>query len=449
MGDVKAFLSQIEAATNPTEAEAIVKSANPDLVFALYKCLERVDSQEAKQFSGWLGSCLTKYNPTSSHGAGLYEFALHFTPQLIWLHLDLIGSTKHREVATNVECCLVCIYNVAAGGTSSRKEIRLAKLENASIYHDAHTRQHVTLTMSALQTSANITTLGRDPSCPERIDRIIGSNRSAVLRFILSQYCEQLGSRCAVSLIAFCHMCTRVCVSGFDLKKSSVHGVMSPGAIISPKVENCTKTESLPSADRLQPSISVDVLIGLRQAGRDDSNKKFMLDEKALSKLAGRARHCLAPEVYQELATGVHSCMFNGQEHCGMQALHALNWRATESLIPQVLMMTRALLHALNGPCGTPEDGFYGLSAQTFSTLPKILQHSILNRTTVDGAAPRDTPHISVQEPSPGPSPRQSTANIRSHFEFDANSAAAAAKGAADAEVTSSTSSTDCVETLV
>ena len=64
-----------------------------------------------------------------------------------------------------------------------------------------------------------------------------------------------------VGMLACGYLCTtvayRVCVSGFDLKKSSVHGVMSPGAIISPKVENCTKTESFPSADRLQPSISV------------------------------------------------------------------------------------------------------------------------------------------------------------------------------------------------
>ena len=37
---------------------------------------------------------------------------------------------------------------------------------------------------------------------------------------------------------------------------------------------------------------------------------------------------------------------FNGQEHCGMQALHALNWRATESLIPQVLMVSMDLSHA-------------------------------------------------------------------------------------------------------
>lgn len=36
--------------------------------------------------------------------------------------------------------------------------------------------------------------------------------------------------------------------------------------------------------------------------------------------------------------------------------------------------VTEALIHSLSGPCGSPEAGFFGLAAQTASSLPRVLQ---------------------------------------------------------------------------
>uniref|UniRef100_UPI00358F9195 hyccin-like isoform X2 n=1 Tax=Myxine glutinosa TaxID=7769 RepID=UPI00358F9195 len=146
----------------------------------------------------------------------LHRFTLQFLPALITCLLTARGSGNARRASGSLEALLLALYNLEiCNKDRSKKSFAIPSLSTPSVYHEG----------------GNMGTLEMQPALEGRESKRLAwhgplyhqetftaQNRFDVLTFLLLCYNASIACMPTSSYVALCSMCSRVCVSGFELQ---------------------------------------------------------------------------------------------------------------------------------------------------------------------------------------------------------------------------------------
>uniref|UniRef100_UPI00358DDF8C hyccin-like n=1 Tax=Myxine glutinosa TaxID=7769 RepID=UPI00358DDF8C len=146
----------------------------------------------------------------------LSRFTLQFLPALIFRYLTIGLCQDHRLQSSGcLEALLLALYNlqiVEKDGCSKILSFIIPSLSKPSIFHEPGTMGSLAIVESTiLGRAARVAYVGPLSQC----EVFTAQNRFEVLGFLLLCYNSAIAYMPRSSYRAFCHMCSRLCVSGF------------------------------------------------------------------------------------------------------------------------------------------------------------------------------------------------------------------------------------------
>ncbi|XP_069769985.1 hyccin isoform X4 [Narcine bancroftii] len=165
----------------------------------------------------------------------LKKFVLQFLPELMWSYLSVI-STRDMHSSGCIEALLLGIYNleiVDKDGCSKVQSFTVPSLSKPSVYHEPSSFGSMALTEGALSRHGLTRVVHSGPHCQR--ETFTAQNRFEVLTFLLHCYNAALVYMPGPSLQSLCHMCSRLCVSGYPRKLLKKYENVSSRIPVSPE----------------------------------------------------------------------------------------------------------------------------------------------------------------------------------------------------------------------
>ncbi|XP_051871344.1 hyccin isoform X1 [Pristis pectinata] len=165
----------------------------------------------------------------------LKRFTLQFLPELVWSYLSVI-STRDMHSSGCIEALLLGIYNleiVDKDGSSKVQSFTVPSLSKPSVYHEPSSFGSMALTEGALSRHGLTRVVYTGPHCQR--ETFTAQNRFEVLTYLLLCYNAALLYMPSPSLQSLCHMCSRVCVSGYPRKLQKKYENVNSRIPVSPE----------------------------------------------------------------------------------------------------------------------------------------------------------------------------------------------------------------------
>uniref|UniRef100_S4R4G7 Family with sequence similarity 126 member B n=1 Tax=Petromyzon marinus TaxID=7757 RepID=S4R4G7_PETMA len=287
-GVVEDWLSEFKALPESSiSSYAVTVHQKTALVSALYKVIGALNSELLEPV------CHQLFEFVRSGEARLRHFALQFLPALISRYLA--GSAPYGlRVQSHgcVDALLLGLYNleiVEADGNSKVLAFTIPTLAKPSLYHEPGSLGSMAM-MEAVLSGREAVRVAYAGPLPQR-EAFTAQNRFEVLSFLMLCYNAAIAHMPPSSHQALCHMCSRVCVSGFPRQK-----------------------------------------------------KRWREHRTKIS---------LSPEFIVDLLTGVYYSIYNGQWVLGQEALEDVLYRAQLELYTEPLLVGNAMRSSLKN--STPE----------------------------------------------------------------------------------------------
>ncbi|XP_061411240.1 hyccin 2-like [Lethenteron reissneri] len=287
-GVVEDWLSEFKALPESSiSSYAVTVHQKTALVSALYKVIGALNSELLEPV------CHQLFEFVRSGEARLRHFALQFLPALISRYLA--GSAPYGlRVQSHgcVDALLLGLYNleiVEADGNSKVLAFTIPTLAKPSLYHEPGSLGSMAM-MEAVLSGREAVRVAYAGPLPQR-EAFTAQNRFEVLSFLMLCYNAAIAHMPPSSHQALCHMCSRVCVSGFPRQK-----------------------------------------------------KRWREHRTKIS---------LSPEFIVDLLTGVYYSIYNGQWELGQEALDDVLYRAQLELYTEPLLVGNAMRSSLKN--STPE----------------------------------------------------------------------------------------------
>ncbi|XP_045518932.1 hyccin isoform X1 [Pieris brassicae] len=248
--------------------------------------------------------CMQLFSFYRSKEIELQRFTLQFVPIFIYIYLSsvAVGNTKSIR---SIETLLIGLYNfevVDENGKPKVVSFRLPSLAQASIYHEPLSLGSQFLTESALRRWEECNTKLVSWGPLSQVEILNAQNRLKVMAALLFIYNRHLSLLPKLALRYFCISASRIVTQGFNLKTGPA------------------KTKSIQ---------------------RIPVSSNFLL----------------------EMIEGAYFAMFNEFYTLALQAVQDIDERAQYELLPDVMLVTSAVINSLNSnPSGQPCDGPMGIS---------------------------------------------------------------------------------------
>ncbi|XP_062925475.1 hyccin isoform X4 [Mobula hypostoma] len=165
----------------------------------------------------------------------LKRFTLQFLPELIWSYLSVVLA-RDMHSSGCIEALLLGIYNleiVDKDGCSKVWSFTVPSLSKPSVYHEPSSFGSMALTEGALSRHGLTRVVHTGPHCQR--ETFTAQNRFEVLTYLLLCYNAALIYMPSPSLQSLCHMCSRVCVSGYPRKLQKKYENVSSRIPVSPE----------------------------------------------------------------------------------------------------------------------------------------------------------------------------------------------------------------------
>eukprot|EP01117_Protostelium_nocturnum_P020396 TRINITY_DN9150_c0_g1_i1.p1 TRINITY_DN9150_c0_g1~~TRINITY_DN9150_c0_g1_i1.p1 ORF type:complete len:375 (-),score=83.93 TRINITY_DN9150_c0_g1_i1:56-1144(-) len=266
--------------------------------------------------------CHLFYEWFNSGDEQLELFVLCFVPTLVEIYLTNLHSTKKVHLTSGIEAVFLSIYGSRVRSRGGKPITwNPPNLLNNSVYHtvpsalpksNGHRRQ-----LSFANSSSSVSTENEKeqtasaPIILESALPLIGNDgirlheRERILREIFKLFNESIGDLPSCVLNSYCAMIGRLCSSGFPFYD-----------------ENSV-------VDQLSSPVSLESRMRGISSGKTSAQSE---------------RIPLSPPILQSMAEGLHYCLYHKSSNSAAQlALTPLEKRASYELIPQILVMTRAI----------------------------------------------------------------------------------------------------------
>ncbi|XP_059800905.1 hyccin isoform X1 [Hypanus sabinus] len=165
----------------------------------------------------------------------LKRFTLQFLPELIWSYLSVVLA-RDMHSSGCIEALLLGIYNleiVDKDGCSKVCSFTVPSLSKPSVYHEPSSFGSMALTEGALSQHGLTRVVHTGPHCQR--ETFTAQNRFEVLTYLLLCYNAALIYMPSPSLQSLCHMCSRVCVSGYPRKLQKKYENVNSRIPVSPE----------------------------------------------------------------------------------------------------------------------------------------------------------------------------------------------------------------------
>ncbi|GAM22835.1 hypothetical protein SAMD00019534_060100 [Acytostelium subglobosum LB1] len=333
------------------------------------------------------------------------RFVLSFVPALVWVFLQGPSPLAH----IGIEAVLIGIYNNELVKREGLEKVFLPPNITlpSFIYKSVVVDNESGLTESTLK-QLNSHASGVVTERPlTKIEEITTSNRTLLLRTVISVYTGQLVSMPHLSRTIFSEMCIRVSATGYpflplaqdtplsDDDSDSNMRISTSNGIDLPKASEVTSSSSTLRASGSQASSSSTNLIERQRQEYDrkhfrmtsylelshhrhsdhhhhhshrhhngtnghNVNNSNINNNNVIDTLINNHSHSskgivkrlfISESVYRELVTGLTFCAFQeATKAMSTMAIKSINERANHDLVPEVMLYTNALLQQLRQP---------------------------------------------------------------------------------------------------
>ncbi|XP_076458854.1 hyccin-like isoform X2 [Babylonia areolata] len=285
----------------------------------------------------------------------LKRFALELIPSLIGLYLRCL-SYNDKKTCGGLEAFLLGVYNleiVQSDGSPKMKTFRIPTINQGSIYHEPVQLSSLALTESTLNRYNRPAEEWRGGPYPQ-YESINSQNRQAVLSQLLQVYNADIAQLASHSHHALCLAASKISTTGL------------PSLQVSPP-----QLQSWPNTNGPRPKTTSP---------------------------RHSPRMTVSPALLVEMLWGINFAMYNGCDKVARDAVRDVHARACFELLPDVQLVTEALLNSDSLALGGMGDGGpMGIAIPSTS-------HTSLSKTTLTNASfktkklPDDIPMASEAE---------------------------------------------------